>query len=198
MKTPIKNCKWAKYPLGDVTQWIGENVPLYKGLGIGLNNGHNGIDLVRPWGEHMYAVEKGKVSDVKQDAGGYGKHVRIRSADGKREWTYGHCSGIYVTKGQEVAEGQFIATMGNTGFVVSGNTPYWKVNPYAGTHVHFGLRLYKNGKVQNYDNGSLGAVDPLPFFLDPNLISTKVLMLASQKQDKTLWRFGELLASLGK
>jgi murein DD-endopeptidase MepM/ murein hydrolase activator NlpD len=200
MKPPVKNLKWAKYPIGDVTQWFAENPELYSKAviinGVPLT-AHNGIDIVRPWGEHMFAVEDAKVTDVKNDAGGYGKHVRIRSTDGKRQWTYGHCSNIYVTEGQLVKEGQFIAQMGNTGFVVSGNTPYWEVNPYAGTHVHFGLRLYENGKVKNYDNGYFGAIDPLPFFLDPTLKSTKILKLASERQDKTLFQLGELMQKIG-
>jgi murein DD-endopeptidase MepM/ murein hydrolase activator NlpD len=200
MKPPVKNLKWAKYPIGDVTQWFAENPELYSKAviinGVPLT-AHNGIDIVRKHGEHMFAVEKGYISDVKTDAGGYGMHVRMRSADKRREWTYGHCSAIYVTKGQEVAEGQFIAQMGNTGFVVSGNTPYWEVNPYAGTHCHFGLRLFKDGKVQNYDNGYFGSIDPLPYFLDPKLKSTKILKLASERQDKTLWQLGELMQRIG-
>jgi hypothetical protein len=87
--------------------------------------------------------------------------------------------------------------MGNTGFVVSGNTPYWEVNPYAGTHVHFGLRLYKDGQVQNYDNGFKGSINPLPYFLDPKLKSTKILKLASEKQDKTLYQLWIIMSSIG-
>jgi len=194
MKPPIKDCKWAQYPLGDITQYFAENKTLYSTMGLA---GHNGVDLVRPHGEHMFAVEDAKVTDVKTDAGGYGKHVRIRSTDGKRQWTYGHCSNIYVTEGQLVKEGQFLAQMGNTGFVVSGNTPYWEVNPYAGTHVHFGLRLYKDGQVQNYDNGFKGSINPLPYFLDPKLKSTKILKLASEKQDKTLYQLWIIMSSIG-
>lgn len=194
MKPPIKNCRWVQYPLGDVTQFIRENVALYRTMGL---EGHNGVDLVRPHGEHMFAVEDGTVKAVKLDPGGYGRHVRLWNKSKTREWTYGHCDAIFVKEGQEVKEGQFIATMGNTGFVVSGNTPYWEVNPYAGTHVHFGLRLWKNGEIQNYDNGVKGAVDPIPYFLDPKLKSTKIYKLASARQDKTLFQLAELLQKIG-
>jgi murein DD-endopeptidase MepM/ murein hydrolase activator NlpD len=209
MKPPVKNLKWAKYPLGDVTQWHGENPKLYQEIGLAS---HNGIDIVRPHGEHMFAVEDAWVVEVKDSADGYGKHVRLISKDFKREWTYGHCADIWVKLNQEVKEGQFIARMGNTGFVVSGNTPYWGNNPYAGTHLHFGLRLIeldKRGwtypgctvvpkfKTLNYDNGNKGAIDPLPFFLDPTLKSTKILKLASERQDKTLFQLGELMQKIG-
>jgi murein DD-endopeptidase MepM/ murein hydrolase activator NlpD len=160
----------------------------------------------------MFAVEDAWVVEVKDSADGYGKHVRLISKDFKREWTYGHCADIWVKLNQEVRGGQFIARMGNTGFVVSGNTPYWGTNPYAGTHLHLGLRfieLDKRGwtypgctvvpkfKTLNYDNGVKGSVDPLQLFLDPKLKSTKVFALASQKQNKTLWHFGELLKQIG-
>jgi murein DD-endopeptidase MepM/ murein hydrolase activator NlpD len=199
MTPPIKNCKWAQYPLGDVTQFLGENVALYKNLGIGIEKGHTGIDLVRPWGEHMFAVEDGVVSGTKSDPGGYGMHIRIKSKDGKREWIYGHMSFIAVKKGDKMREGQYVGNMGNTGFVVSdarGNG-YWEANPYKGTHVHFGIREYENGQVKNYDNGLLGYLDPLLFFLDPKKKSTKILKIASDKQDKNLYRIAMWMQSVG-
>jgi hypothetical protein len=89
--------------------------------------------------------------------------------------------------------------MGNTGFVVSNDrgNGYWEANPYAGTHVHFGLRLWKKGEVLNYDNGSLGAIDPIPYFLDPKKKSTIILKIASDKQDKNLYRVAMWMQSVG-
>jgi murein DD-endopeptidase MepM/ murein hydrolase activator NlpD len=58
MKPPIKNCKWIMFPLGDIVQHYGENPELYKKIDLAF---HNGIDLVRPHGEHLYAVEDGVV-----------------------------------------------------------------------------------------------------------------------------------------
>jgi murein DD-endopeptidase MepM/ murein hydrolase activator NlpD len=43
---------------------------------------------------------------------------------------------IDVFLGQQVEAGAQIGLMGNTGFIVSGLTPYWRYNPYAGTHLH--------------------------------------------------------------
>lgn len=180
MHPPIKNFTLKKYPNGSITQWFGENPDLYRPWGL---TAHNGIDIVSPWGTPMCAIEDGQITDVKLTAGGYGKHVRLRSTattDGlKREWVYGHCSEIYCEVGQLVQAGDHIADMGNTGFVVSGATPWWKHNPYAGTHLHLGVRWVKEGtgwrwndetpriEVQNYDNGYKGAVDPAQFFTDP-------------------------------
>lgn len=179
--TPIKDYKHALYPEGDVTQWFGENPTLYANMGM---KGHNGIDVISPHGEPLRALEDGTVLDVKEDPKGYGKHIRFISkaadTDGYfREWTYGHNSQNLVAIGDEITAGQVIALMGNTGFVVSGATPFWKNNPYAGTHLHLGLRKVKRMKkggwsypgsdiliqVLNYNNGYKGSIDPTPFLL---------------------------------
>jgi len=181
MKHPIKNLVHAYSPRGDVSQYFAENPRLYAHLGLA---GHNGVDYVRPHGEPLYAVEDAWVVDVKDDAGGYGKHLRLISKEKDengfhREWTYGHNSHNFVKQNDEVRGGQCIALMGNTGFVVSGATPFWSNNPYRGTHLHFGLRLVrilKSGgwsypgnslrlQVQNSNNGFKGAIDPLPYML---------------------------------
>jgi len=176
MYEPIKDLKLAYYPTGDVTQFFGENPRLYARFEI---NGHNGIDIVRPHGELMYAIEDGEVVECKDTPYGYGRHIRIvgdqMTEKGYREWTYGHCSKILVKQGDKVLAGQAVACMGNTGFVVSGSTPFWQNNPYAGTHLHLGLRYFKKPKKGgwsypgstlkltsvNYDNGFKGSVDPL-------------------------------------
>jgi murein DD-endopeptidase MepM/ murein hydrolase activator NlpD len=187
MKDIVKNLKLSLHPKGDVTQWFGENKALYAPMGLA---GHNGIDIVRPWGEHMFAIEDAIVAEVKHDAGGYGKHIRLISADYKRMWTYGHCSEIIVNTGDKVYAGQHIANMGNTGFVVSNATGngFWRSNPYAGTHVHFGLRLIQLDKkgwtykgsgipkfnVLNYGNGFKGSIDPVPVMTKAKLMSSRL------------------------
>jgi murein DD-endopeptidase MepM/ murein hydrolase activator NlpD len=173
MKAPIKDFKCKKFPEGNITQWFGENPVLY-GKFCQENMclaGHNGIDIVSPWGTPILCVETGQVADVKENPDGYGKYIRITTKT-NREWTYGHLSRIDVKIGQEVGDSEQIGLMGNTGFVVSGATPYWQYNPYAGTHLHLGLRLIKytpNGwsynyslpkfTVLNYTNGYFGSVD---------------------------------------
>lgn len=157
MKPPIDNFKLEKYPAGSVTQWFGENETLYRRWGLA---GHNGIDIVAPHGSPLYAVEDAVVYSVKHSPDGYGKYFRLRTH--KHEWTYGHCSDIHVEVGQKVKAGEHVADMGNTGFVVSGATPFWKVNPFAGTHLHLGLRMLKGGTVLNHSNGYMGSVDPYP------------------------------------
>ena len=184
MRNPIKNYKQELYPKGDITQWFGENPKLYAFMGM---DGHNGIDIIRPHGSDMFAVENGTVVEVNDNPKGFGRHLRfvtdVKDVEGHyREWTYGHCDVIFVNIGDKVSAGQKIATMGNTGFVVLGATPLWKNNPFAGTHLHLGLRMMERPKrggwfypgstvrldVVNYNNGFKGAVDPAPYLVGAN------------------------------
>jgi murein DD-endopeptidase MepM/ murein hydrolase activator NlpD len=201
------------YPTGDVSQWFAENPKLYVSMGMA---GHNGIDIVRKWGERMYAVEAGTIVEVKTDPGGYGQHLRLINDDCTREWTYGHCSAILVKQNQRVKEGELVAAMGNTGFVVSGNTPYWPNGSnitsgtlHPGTHLHLGLRLVGKDKkgwsypgntlkfsVLNYDNGYKGAIDPRPYLRDPKKASTIVEHHADRYQDKMLMEGALLLRKI--
>jgi murein DD-endopeptidase MepM/ murein hydrolase activator NlpD len=196
MRQPINNLIHAYSPRGDVTQYFAENPTLYAHLDLA---GHNGIDYVRPHGELMYAIEDAWVVEVRDDAGGFGKHLRLisKNADENgfhREWTYGHNSHNLVKQNDEVKAGQGIAMMGNTGFVVSGHTPFWSNNPYRGTHLHLGLRLVrllKSGgwsyagnnlriQVQNANNGYKGAIDPLPYMLRAERIETNSAIREAQ------------------
>jgi len=169
MRAPIDDFKLELFPKGNVTQFFGENKDLYSPMGL---DGHNGIDIVAPWGTPIYAVTDQKVVHTKEGVTGYGKYVKC--IDDKFEYTYGHLAGIACKQGAEIKEGDLIGLMGNTGFVVSGSTPFWKYNPYAGTHLHFGMRklggrkwetTYPSGDTVNiraYDNGFKGSIDPQP------------------------------------
>lgn len=175
MKPIIDNYVHAKYPLGSVTQWFGEHPELYHSIGLPF---HNGIDIVAPYGTPIKAPCDMIIVEIKDDANGYGRHVR--GIGNGYELVFGHLSLIYdkIKLGCEVKEGEYFCNMGNSGFVVSGETPYWKYNPYAGTHCHFGLRKFRErisdepyniqystglqGTIENYDNGVKGSIDPAP------------------------------------
>jgi murein DD-endopeptidase MepM/ murein hydrolase activator NlpD len=177
---PIKNYIQEKHPKGSITQWFGENAYIYKPWGL---KAHNGIDIVAPHGTPLLAVEDAEVVSVKTNPDGYGKYIVLMSkthvSGNYRLWVYGQMSKIHVTVGEEVKAGDVVGLMGNTGFVISGATPFWKTNPYAGTHLHLGLRIvtknivgwrYHTGmdkiQVENYDNGYKGSIDPTPYFIE--------------------------------
>jgi murein DD-endopeptidase MepM/ murein hydrolase activator NlpD len=188
---PIKGFNMAYHPKGTMTQAFGENPAIYRRWGL---KAHNGQDHVAPHGTPMMAVEDAVVVDVKLNPDGYGKYVRIMSkghVSGKyRIWVYGHCSKIHVVVGEEVKQGDVIALMGNTGFVISGANPFWKTNPYAGTHLHLGVRIaqknmggwrYHSGmdkiEIQDYDNGYKGCIDPALYFTSDEDFDPKPQML---------------------
>ena len=179
LKNPVTNFNPQLFPKGDVTQFFGSNPALYGSICTpqGCLGGHNGWDIVRPHGTPVMAVAGGKVVECKEQPEGYGKQIRILDAL-NQEWVYGHASEILVSLGQSVAAGQPVIKMGNTGFVVSGATPYWANNPFAGTHLHLGKRIFQpyagtggwniqyasgdKGTILNMDNGFLGSVPFLP------------------------------------
>jgi murein DD-endopeptidase MepM/ murein hydrolase activator NlpD len=207
---PFKGMINKYVPQGHITQYLYENVDLYKSANIGLTAGHNGIDIVFPYGTPVYAVEGGLVVEVKNDAGGYGKHIRILSDNtdikGGREWTYGHNSENFVKVGDLVKTGQHIANTGNTGFVVSSVLDtafgFWDKggNKYNGTHLHLGCREFKYDKkgwryyantpkitILNYDNGLLGCVDFTSFFQDTPYGDMEILKRELEKYGEESW-----------
>ena len=87
--------------------------------------GHVGIDIVAYYGAPIFAGASGTVTFAGNNSG-YGKCVIIDHGNGYST-LYAHNSQIYVTVGQEVTQGEFIAAMGATGIVT-------------GTHLHFEVR----------------------------------------------------------
>jgi murein DD-endopeptidase MepM/ murein hydrolase activator NlpD len=161
----------------------------------------------------MFAVEDGTICGVKTDLSGYGMHIRLLSKpDNKsvmRDWAYGHMSYIHVKDGDKVVAGQYIGNMGNTGFVVSNATGngFWKANPYAGTHLHLGVRDVVHDKegfkysgylrairCLNYNNGYKGRYDPLPLFSTPQAL--KWARFADKIGKKVYWQAAQLLLKL--
>lgn len=93
---------------------------------------HDGIDLASSIGTPIKAADGGVVT-YSGWKGSYGYLVEIDHGGGFKT-KYGHCSKIYVKKGEKIYKGQTIAAVGNTG-----NS--------TGPHVHF--EVLKYGKPQN-------------------------------------------------
>lgn len=90
---------------------------------------HEGLDIAVPEGTIVCAAECGTVSYVNENAGGYGKFIRIDHGYGVTT-AYAHLSEIEVTTGQKVGQGERIALSGNTG-------------RSTGPHLHF--EVVQNG-----------------------------------------------------
>jgi len=111
-----------------------------SGFGRREDGMHNGIDICSSgiYGQDIVASRSGVVAFANCDNSGYGYHVIIDHGAGM-ETLYGHCSKLYVSTGDVVAQGQVIAAVGNTGYS-------------EGSHLHFEIIL----------DGI--KVDPLAFF----------------------------------
>ena len=124
---------------------------------------HDAIDISGPgYGSNIYAANNGVVvtarggctpgySDCNGRAGNY---VIIKHNKDNYYTIYMHLKSISVSVGNSVSRGQIIGTMGNTGNVIPVPT---SSNPYAGTHLHFGLYIgepYRGGY----------AVDPMRLY----------------------------------
>lgn len=106
---------------------------------------HNAIDIAGTgYASDIYAANNGVVERVGRGCtagdlrcnGSQGNFVLINHNIRGYYTIYMHLKDIYVTEGQTVARGQRIGTMGNTGNVYPVPNSY---NPYAGTHLHFGV-----------------------------------------------------------
>ncbi len=87
---------------------------------------HPGVDLAAEANTPVYASETGVVVFAGWHRDGYGEMIILDHGDG---WTsyYGHLSSRFVSCGDQVSKGQYIAQMG-----MSGNA--------SGIHLHFEIR----------------------------------------------------------
>ncbi|HEY4527153.1 MAG TPA: M23 family metallopeptidase [Candidatus Paceibacterota bacterium] len=133
------------------TQRFGERPAFYSSLGS--PRGHSGMDFRTKqadgtWTTPVYAAMKGTVAEVDENMWN-GKFIRIDHPNGFQS-IYLHLSETSVETGQEVTSGQKIGLSGNTG------------GASEAPHLHFGYRPIKFDK----DNGTMGYIDPAPYFID--------------------------------
>ncbi len=88
---------------------------------------HNGVDIAGPVGTQIYAADDGVVTKALYTNRGYGVYLIIEH--GGYQTLYSKCSELFVSVGEQVEQGQVIASMGSTG-----NS--------TGPHLHFEV---KNG-----------------------------------------------------
>jgi murein DD-endopeptidase MepM/ murein hydrolase activator NlpD len=77
---------------------------------------HNGLDLIAPAGEAVYAAADGVVSEVTMSKKGLGNVVAIDHGNGYKT-RYAHLADVVVRKGRKVKKGTKIGSVG-----VSGNS----------------------------------------------------------------------------
>jgi murein DD-endopeptidase MepM/ murein hydrolase activator NlpD len=93
---------------------------------------HQGVDFAAPRGTPILAVADGLVT-FSGKKGGYGRMVEVKHVDGLVT-RYAHNQTNLVKEGQQIRQGQKIATVGSSGTAT-------------GPHVHF--EVLRNGKHEN-------------------------------------------------
>lgn len=134
-----------------ITQYFGERPYVYT-----TSKGHNGIDFGTPVGSNIYATQDGIVVVSEDVLGktGYGRHVRIKHADGIS--IYGHMTKRLVQVGQQVYARQLIGLSGG-----AADDPYSGYS--TGAHLHFEYRLNNPADAPQVAGGFVyGAIDPMP------------------------------------
>lgn len=99
------------------------------------SSAHTGLDIATPKGTPISAAASGTVSFAGYK-GSYGYLVVISHSNGVQTY-YGHCSKLFVSAGDKVAQGSKVAAVGSTG-----NS--------TGPHLHFEIRV--NGTPYNPQN----------------------------------------------
>ncbi|RQR29917.1 MULTISPECIES: M23 family metallopeptidase [unclassified Burkholderia] len=96
----------------------------------GARHVHSGVDLAAPTGRAVHASERGVVSFIGTEPGGYGKYVVIRHDGGYASY-YAHLSAFEpaLRTGARVVRGQRVGAVGSTGTAT-------------GPHLHFEVRRH--------------------------------------------------------
>lgn len=141
----------------NVNKWVwptDANYVLTSYYGYRWGSLHDAVDISGPgYGSSIYAANSGVVVSVKGGCvagnlycnGRGGNYIIVKHNVGNYYTIYMHLKDINVSVGQSVGSGEVIGTMGNTGNVLPVPS---SVNPYAGTHLHFGLYIgepYRGG-----------------------------------------------------
>jgi murein DD-endopeptidase MepM/ murein hydrolase activator NlpD len=82
---------------------------------------HTGIDYLAPFGDPVAAAQAGTVVMARVD-GGYGLRVVVQHAGGIQT-AYAHLAKTKVARGDCVAKGDVIGTVGTSGLSASGLEP---------------------------------------------------------------------------
>ena len=114
-----------------VLRWPTKNTKLSQSFSATSSKVHQGVDIPGTLNDEIYAAEAGTVVSRGNISGGYGNYLVIKHQNGLFT-LYGHlnkyASNVEVNK--NVAKGQTIAYMGNTGYST-------------GVHLHFEVRKVK-------------------------------------------------------
>ena len=154
---PVTDPKLIIYPkfTGRISGYYGQ---IYK-----QSYSHEGLDISCPVGTPLFAPTNCTIAWVDEDPATYGKYVRVDTPYDVH-FFYGHCSEIFVKRGDIIAQGTMIAKTGNTG-----NS--------TGPHLHFEVRS-RTAENDAYQSGvsphANGRIDPIAFAIGWKTAGNKV------------------------
>ncbi len=121
------NLLWLPMPAIAGRQFIWPTVGIISSP-FGPRDGgwHYGLDIAAALGDDIVAAKAGQVILAGWKSDAYGYTVMIDHGNNQHS-LYAHCSGLWVTAGQKVEQGDIIAAIGSTG-----NS--------TGPHIHFEIR----------------------------------------------------------
>jgi hypothetical protein len=96
---------------------VAGNSTFTSGYGMRRGRMHQGVDYAAPVGTPVVASFDGKISNIGNQPGGWGKYIQVEHlVDNKKlEILIAHLDSTLATVGQQVKAGEQIATVGNTG-----------------------------------------------------------------------------------
>lgn len=113
----------------------------YNGVPL---KGHPGLDFLLPAGTSILAVDAGRVVEISNEPGGFGRYVKLEHRWG--ESLYALLGDLQVESGQRVERGRILGT---TELAARGYLP----------HLHLGIRLAPYNRLDGWG----GFSDPLPY-----------------------------------
>ena len=175
---PLPSAVLKRYPDGNIMQYWAENPAdyskfLYNPTQLDqMISGHPGVDIATFQGDKIIAPCSGRIGSVVTSNYLGGNFVTMHTEhfldNGKECYFilyFGHLESVQelVCKpGTWVYRGDWIASEGNTGFVVSGNVRYWNNAPAGkGTHLHFQAVEYFANGTPRWKNNMGNTIDPL-------------------------------------
>ena len=115
------NYNFIKPISGKITSKFGVREVLISGM----TSDHKGIDISAKQGTKIEAAIDGQVEEASYNSQ-YGNFIKLKKDDVLT--LYAHCKSLKVSKGEEIKQGDVIATVGSTGLAT-------------GPHLHFEIRL---------------------------------------------------------
>ena len=110
---------------GSVGSLFGPRDPILTPVGW-TSDFHTGVDIAAPYGTPILCPAPGEVAASYKDGGG-GQIVVVRFEDGTGA-LFGHMEGLQLPEGMAVRRGDFIGTVGTSGYST-------------GPHLHFSLLI---------------------------------------------------------